>query len=55
VRTSNLEKGVFQRGLLEAPQEEKLERLAQAADQLRDRFGFDAVKLARSLEPDKKK
>ena len=52
VRTSNLEKGVFQRGLLEAPQKEKLERLAQAADQLRNRFGFDAVKLARSLEPD---
>jgi DNA polymerase-4 len=55
VRTSNLEKGVFQRGLLEAPQKEKLERLAQAADQLRNRFGFDAVKLARSLERDKKK
>ena len=50
VRTSNLEKGVFQRGLLEAPQKQKLERLAQAADQLRNRFGFDAVKLARSLE-----
>jgi DNA polymerase-4 len=55
VRTSNLEKGLFQRGLLEAPQKQKLERLAQAADQLRDRFGFDAVKLARSLESDKKK
>ena len=55
VRASNLEKGVFQRGLLEAPQKEKLERLAQTADKLRDRFGFDAVRLARSLEPDKKK
>ena len=55
VRTSNLEKGVFQRGLLEAPQNQKLERLAQAADKLRNRFGFDAVKLARSLESDKKK
>jgi DNA polymerase-4 len=55
VRTSNLEKGVFQRGLLEAPQKQKLERLAQAADQLRNRFGFDAVKLARSLESEKKK
>ena len=55
VRTSNLEKGVFQRGLLEAPQKEKLERLAQTADKLRDRFGFDAVRLARSLERDKKK
>ncbi len=55
VRTANLEKGVFQRGLLEAPQKEKLERLAQTADQLRHRFGFDAVKLARSLGTDKKK
>ena len=55
VRTSNLEKGVFQRGLLEAPQKQKLERLAQAADQLRNRFGFDAVKLARSLDRDKKR
>jgi DNA polymerase-4 len=55
VRTSNLEKGVFQRGLLEAPQKAKLERLAQATDQLRARFGFDAVKLARSLEREKKK
>jgi DNA polymerase-4 len=55
VRTSNLEKGVFQRGLLEAPQKQKLERLAQAADQLRARFGFDAVKLARSLDRDKKR
>ncbi|MGD0920935.1 MAG: DNA polymerase IV [Terriglobia bacterium] len=52
VRTSNLEKGVFQRGLLEAPQKQKLERLAQAADKLRNRFGFDAVMLARSLESD---
>jgi len=55
VRTSNLEKGVFQRGLLAAPQQDKLERLAQAADKLRNRFGFDAVKLARSLESDRRK
>ena len=51
VRTSNLEKAVFQRNLLAAPQQDKLDRLMHAADQLRDRFGFDAVKLARSLEP----
>jgi DNA polymerase-4 len=51
VRASNLERAVFQRNLLEAPQKEKLERLAQAADKVRDRFGFDAVRLARSLEP----
>ena len=55
VRTANLEKGLFQRGLLEAPHKQKLERLAQAADKLRARFGFDAVKLARSLDSDKKK
>jgi DNA polymerase-4 len=51
VRASNLEKGVFQRGLLEAPQREKLDRVLKAADKVRDRFGFDAVKLARSLPP----
>jgi DNA polymerase-4 len=51
VRASNLEKGVFQRGLLEAPQREKLDRVLKAADKVRDRFGFDAVKLARSLQP----
>ena len=51
VRTSNLERGLFQRNLLEAPQKDKLDRVMQAADKLRDRFGFDAVKLARSLEP----
>jgi DNA polymerase-4 len=51
VRTSNLERGVFQRSLLEAPQREKLDKVLRAADKVRDRFGFDAVKLARSLEP----
>ena len=51
VRTSNLERAVFQRNLLEAPQREKLDRLLQAADKVRDRFGFDSVRLARSLEP----
>jgi len=55
VRTSNLERGTFQPNLLAAGQKEKLERVAQAADRLRDRFGFGAVKLARALEPDKKK
>lgn len=51
VRTANLEHGVFQRNLLEAPQREKLDKILQAADKVRARFGFDAVKLARSLEP----
>jgi len=53
VRTSTLEKGVFQRGLLEAPQKEKLDRLLQTADKLRERFGFESVQLARSLDPAK--
>ena len=51
VRTSNLGHGTFQRGLLEAPQKDKLERMMQTTDKLRERFGFDAVQLARSLEP----
>jgi DNA polymerase-4 len=52
VRASNLEKAAFQLNLLEAPKREKLDRVLEAADKLRSRFGFDAVKLARSLEPD---
>ncbi len=50
VRVSNLEAGVFQRRLLDAAQTDKLSRLAQAADQIRSRFGFEAVQWARSLE-----
>jgi DNA polymerase-4 len=53
VRASHLERGTFQRGLLAAPQQEKLERVMETADKLRQRFGFDTVQLARSLEPDK--
>ena len=51
VRTSNLEGAVFQLNLLEAPEREKLDRVFNAADKLRARYGFDAVRLARSLEP----
>jgi DNA polymerase IV len=51
VRASNLEKAVFQLNLLGAPSREKLDRLLHAADKLRKRFGFDSVKLARSIEP----
>jgi len=54
VRASNLERHVFQRNLLEAPQVDKLGRLLHAADEVRDRYGFNAVQLARSLEPRKK-
>ena len=51
VRASNLERATFQRSLLEAPARDKLDRLYAAADKVRDRFGFDALQLARSLEP----
>lgn len=51
VRASKLERAVFQLNLLEAPKREKLDRVFDAADKLRGRYGFDAVKLARSLEP----
>ncbi len=51
VRASNLEHTAFQRNLLEAPRREKLDRLLQAADHVRRRYGFSAVQLARSLEP----
>ena len=54
VRASNLERRSFQPGLLEAPERERLDRLARAADTLRDKFGFDAVLLARSLQPEAK-
>ena len=53
VRASNLERAVFQRNLLEAPQREKLDKILKAADKLRERFGFEAVQMARSLEPGK--
>jgi len=51
VRASKLEHTTFQRNLLEAPRSEKLDRLLQATDGLRRRFGFDAVQLAKSLKP----
>jgi DNA polymerase IV len=54
VRASNLERGVFQRNLLEAPAHSKLDRAMQAADKMRAKFGFHAVQLARSLEPDQR-
>jgi DNA polymerase-4 len=51
VRTSHLEQNVFQRRLLDAAQHDKLDKVLKAADKLRAKFGFDAVQLARSLEP----
>ncbi len=53
VKASHLERGRFQRGLLAAPQQDKLERVMDTADKLRARFGFESVQLARSLELDK--
>ena len=50
VRSSNLSRAAFQRSLIEAPQHEKLDKVLKAADQLRDKFGFDAVQWARSVE-----
>ena len=50
VRTSNLERSVFQRSLIDAAHHEKLDKVLQAADGLRKKFGFDAVQLARSVE-----
>ena len=51
VRASNLESIVFQKNLLEAPERERFGRVARAADRVRDKFGFDALRLAGSLEP----
>jgi biotin synthase-like enzyme len=44
---------VFQRNLLEAPQRDKLDKILKTADKLRERFGFEAVQLARSIETGK--
>ncbi len=54
VRASNLERAGFQKNLLEAPQRDREDRVARAADRVRDKFGFDALRLARSLEPNPK-
>lgn len=51
VRASNLEHAGFQKNLLEAHQHDREDRLARAADRVRDKFGFDALRLARSLDP----
>jgi len=50
VRPSNLERGAFQRGLLEAGKHAKLGQALAAADKLREKFGFEAVQMARSLK-----
>ncbi len=35
---------------MDAVQHEKLDKVLQAADKVREKFGFDAVQLARSVE-----
>lgn len=52
VSLSNLTQGDKQLDLLEGDRREKLERLARAADRLRDRFGFSKVQFGGSLHRD---
>jgi len=49
VALSSLTHGGEQLDLLDAPRREKLERLAQATDQLRDRFGFSKLQFGGSV------
>jgi DNA polymerase-4 len=51
VRSANLERATFQRSLIDAAQHEKLDKVLKAADKVREKFGFEAVQLARSVEP----
>ena len=52
VALSGFSHGMQQLDLLEAERRSKLEKLTRAADQLRDRFGFDSVKFGGSLHSD---
>jgi DNA polymerase IV len=52
VALSGFSHGAQQLDLLEAERRSKLEKLTRAADQLRDRFGFDSVKFGGSLHSD---
>ena len=54
VRASHLDRSTFQLGLFDSAKHEKLGRVLQAADQVRGRYGFDALQLARSLDREKK-
>lgn len=53
VRVSKLETTAFQTSLLDAAQTAKISQLLKAADQVRKRYGFDALQMARSLDPKK--
>ena len=52
VSLTNFSRGARQLDLLEGDRREKLERLARAADRLRDRFGFSKVQFGGSLTRD---
>ena len=54
VRASNLESSTVQLGLFSSKKHEKLDRVLRAADRVRGRYGFDALRLARSLDREKK-
>ncbi len=54
VALSSFTHGGEQLDLLEARRREKMEKLARATDQLRDRFGFSKVQFGGSLERGKK-
>ena len=50
VRASNLDQREFQLNLLEAAEHQKRDRALEAVDRVREKFGFGAVQLARSLD-----
>jgi len=54
VRASKLDISTFQHDLFGSAKREKLDRVLCAADQVRGRYGFDAVQLARSIDREKK-
>ena len=51
VQASQLTSSPEQLGLLEQDREGKWDRIYQAADKIRDRYGFQTLQLARSLDP----
>ncbi len=50
VRASGLGRREFQLNLLEAERREKLDRALEAADRVRNKFGFESIQMARSLD-----
>ena len=52
---SKLRSGPFQKGIFEDPETEKRRGLYRQMDRVRDRYGFDAVRVARSMMARKKR